>query len=158
MANINVENAKLIYRNFSGKASQFQPEGKRTCSIILDEEQATQFLELGMNCKQMRIREDEDGNPEPQMYHLPLEAKFANYPPDIYIVMDDGSDNPWLKKLNEDTVACLDYSRITNCDLQIQPYNYEFAGRSGVKAYISKMYVTLEMDDLEDRYSRYEQR
>ena len=38
MENIIVENAKIAFKNFSGKEGQFNPEGKRNFCLILDPE------------------------------------------------------------------------------------------------------------------------
>ena len=54
--------------------------------------------------------------------------------------------------ITEQTVDSLDYVEILNVDLTINPYVWEVNGNSGVKAYLSTMYVTIAEDPLDAKY------
>ena len=48
----------------------------------------------------------------------------------------------------------LDTAYISKVDLTVTPYQWELkSGKSGVKAYLKTMYVTLDKDEFEDRYA-----
>lgn len=139
--NIVVEDARIIFRNFSGKTSQYNPIGKRNFALVLTQEEADRFSGEGWNVKHLRPREPGD---EPTPY-INVNVKFSKENPErdpaIYLVTG-------RKKtlLNADTVGTLDFAEITNVDLVVSPYRWNMNGREGVTAYLKKMYVTIEED------------
>lgn len=143
--NIIIENAHLIFKNFSGKEDKFNPEGRRSFCVIIDDlEMADHLKQAGWNIRYLPAREEGD----PDTPYLNVAVSYANVPPKIYKVT---SKNKTL--LDEESVGTLDYDEIENVDLVIRPYNWEVNGRSGVKAYISTMYVTILEDVFADKYS-----
>ena len=144
---IRMENARIIWRNFSGKADKFNPKGgKRSFSVVIeDAELASQLIEDGWNVKQLKPRnEEEEGNPR---YSMQVKVSFDNKPPRVYLVT---RNNKVL--MTEDTIDSLDYAEIQNVDLVITPYTYDVNGKSGVAAYLKTMYVTVIEDEFADKY------
>lgn len=144
---IRMENAKIIWRNFSGKADKFNPKGgKRSFSVIIEDgEMAAALAADGWNIKQLKPRtEEEEENPK---HSLQVKVSFDVKPPRIYLVT---RNNKVL--MNEDTVDSLDYAEIANIDLVITPYSYDVNGKSGVAAYLKTMYVTVVEDEFADKY------
>lgn len=145
--NIRIEGAKLIYRNFQGKGSQFNKEGNRTFGVLLDDELAKRLIDDGWRVKFRKPRED-----DPDQYEQPwmeVKVRFEPYPPVVVLINSKGK-----KKLDEETVGQIDWSRIIDCDLIIRPYNYPaLQGRpAGVSAYLKAMYVTIEEDEFYKKY------
>lgn len=143
VANISVENARIIFRNFAGKPSKFNAEGKRNFCLLIDDESANKFKLDGWNVKYLNPR-DPDDKPQP---YIQVSVAFDNFSPNIYLISGGKKT-----KLNEDTVSVLDYAEIENVDLIIRPYNWEVSGKSGIKAYVKNMYVTIVENEFEKKY------
>lgn len=141
--NINIEHAKLAFRNFSGKEGKFNPPGRRNFCVLLESDIAAQLRNDGWNVKYLRPRDEED---DPQAY-MQVAVKYENFPPRITLITSSGKT-----LLTEAEVDMLDWAEITNVDLVIRPYNYEINGKEGVKAYCKSMYVTIEEDEFEKKY------
>jgi hypothetical protein len=95
-----------------------------------------------------RSEEEEDA---PQAY-LPISVNFKGRPPRIVLITSRGRTN-----LDEDTVEMLDWADILNVDLIVRPYEWTVNQKSGVKAYLQSLYITIEEDALEQKYSDLEQ-
>lgn len=142
-SNLNIEGAKIGFRNFSGKGGNYNPEGRRMFHVFLPQDQAVQLQEDGWNIKWLKPKDEND---EPQA-HLPVFVKFENVPPKIVMVSSNGKT-----VLTEDMVGNLDWAEIENVDLTINPYNWEMNGKIGVKAYVKTMYVTIVEDEYAHKY------
>jgi hypothetical protein len=59
--------------------------------------------------------------------------------------------------LGEAEVDLLDWADITNVDLIVRPYEWTVSGKSGIKAYLQAIYVTIEEDALELKYADLDQ-
>jgi hypothetical protein len=142
-----MEGVRIIFRNFQGKEGQYNKEGDRNFGVILPPDIAEQMLADGWNVKYLKPRED-DEEPEETPW-LSVSVNFdKGRPPKIMIITDRGRT-----AMDENTVEMLDWADIKNVDLIVRPYTWEVSGRSGVKAYLQSMYVTIEEDELEKKYS-----
>ena len=144
--NIKIENARIVFRNLSGKPDKFNPQGgKRSFSVVIeDPEFANELKREGWNIKQFNPSPDSDEEPA---HFISVKVSYNNIPPHIYLCT---SKNKTL--LNEDTVGQLDYAEISNVDIVITPYQYEMNGRTGISAYVKTMYVTVVEDEFASKY------
>lgn len=145
--NISIDNAQIRFRNFTGEPTKFDKAGgKRTFSVILDPEMADKLREDGWNVKSW----EPEGADEP-IYHLPVEISYKIYPPKVWMI--SGNKKTMLQ---EDTISALQYAEFTKVQLIIRPYCWEVNGKSGIKAYVKAMYVTIEEDEFEKEYRNFE--
>lgn len=135
---LQIDNARIIYRNFSGEGSKFNREGDKNFSVIIDsQELADELVAQGWNVK---IREPREEGDEP-FIHLPVKVKFNDRGPNVYL--QSGRNRI---KLDEESISCLDNVDIINVDLDIRPYDWEVNGKTGRTAYLHSMCVTQEVD------------
>lgn len=143
-----IENAHLLpgaFKNFSGRPDKYNRAGSRSfCVAIDDENLAKKLIDDGWNIRILAPR-DEDESPR---YYIQVQVSFENKPPRIVMLTGRNRTN-----LDEESVDCLDYAEMLNVDLTISPYNWEVNGKTGVKAYLRNMYVTIREDRLAEKYA-----
>lgn len=146
-----VENARIIFKNFSGKKTDYNEEGNRNFGLLISDEDADKLKKDGWNVKYLRPRPDDPD--EYRQPYLSVKVKFGMYPPIIYIIKPNNG-KPRKLRLDEDSVGQLDWAWIDYCDVKIAPYNYPARrGKpAGVSAYLKYLYVTIKEDDLEMKY------
>ena len=135
---LQIDDARIIYRNFSGEGSKFNREGDRNFSLIIDDPAvADELVAQGWNVKIREPREEGD-NP---FIHLPDKVKFNDRGPRIYLITGDRRN-----ELDEESVGILDNVDIISVDLDIRPYDWEVNGKTGRTAYLHSMRVIQEVD------------
>lgn len=142
-----MEGVRIIFRNFAGKEGQYNREGDRNFAVLLDDTVAEAMTNDGWNVKWLKPREDDEE--ETEQAYLPVSVKYsAGRPPRIVIITSRGRTN-----MGEDEVEMLDWADIVNVDLIVRPYEWSVSGKTGTKAYLQSMYITIEEDALEQKYA-----
>lgn len=143
--NVVIENAHIIFRNFSGTATKFNRAGNRNFCVIIDDQDAyNEMKALGWGVKELNPRDPDE---EPTKY-MKVNVSYGYNPPVIYLISGGKK-----KALSEETVGTLDHVEIKNIDLVIRPYAWDVSGRQGISGYLKSMYVTLNEDAFADKYS-----
>lgn len=139
-----VEDARLVFRNFSGEESQFNRKGDRNFAVILDERTAKEMANDGWNVKVLKAREEGD----PDTPYIQVAVSYKYRPPKITLITSTSRTT-----VMEEMVGILDWADIQTCDLIARAYEWTVGDKSGVKAYLQTMFVTVEEDQLERKYA-----
>ena len=136
---LQIDDAIIIFRNFSGVGSKFNREGDRNFAVIIpNQEIADALIEEGWKVKIKPPREDGD---DPFMY-LPVKIKFNDRGPNVYLKTGDA-----MNKLDEESIGCLDDVDILSVDMDIRPYDWEVNGKTGRSAYLQSIRITQRIND-----------
>lgn len=147
---IKIEGAKLVLRNFQGKASEYNEEGDRNFGVLLDDQLADDLERDGWNVHYFKPRED-----DPTGYMQPfLKVRYGKFEPPAALITSRGKI-----RLDRETIGQLDWTRIRNCDLIINgiPYKGRGGRPDGISAYMGAIYVVVEEDEFAEKYSDYEE-
>lgn len=144
---LKIENARVIFRNFSGRETEFNRAGQRNFSVVIDDpEMARELNSTGWN---VRLLESKDENTEP-IYILQIKIKFDSFaPPKVNMVNSHNVVTP----LSEETIGVLDSADIKSVDLIVNPYEWSVNGKSGISAYLKTMYAVIEEDTFAEKYA-----
>lgn len=135
---LQIDDARIVYRNFSGTGSKFNREGDRNFAVVIpDQDIADELVNRGWNVKIKPPRDEDD---MPFMF-LPVKIKFNERGPKVYLQSGDKTI-----ELNEESIDCLDDVDILGVDLDIRPYDWEVNGKQGRTAYLQSIHVVQEID------------
>lgn len=142
---VTLQNVRIIYRNFRGEEGMYNPAGDRNFAVLLDDDIAEQFIQDGWKVKFIKARDEGD---EPQPY-LPVAMKYGGRrPPLVVLVTKKGKT-----RLAEDDIGILDWIDIENVDLIIRPHDWSVGDKTGRKAWMNEIYVTVRENILTQKYS-----
>lgn len=142
-----IEDAKIIFRNFSGKEGQYNREGDRNFAVVLPPEISKTMLEDGWNVRLLEAREEGDDDTP----YISVAVNFNNRPPRVVLLT-----STTRTQLDENSVEILDWADIRTADLIARGYDWNVNGKQGTKAYLQSLFVTIEEDALERKYSIHE--
>lgn len=143
-----IDNARIIFKNFTGKDDKFGREGDRSFSIVIEDDAlAEQLANDDWNVKPLTPRD-----PDEKVNHfIKVKISFKVRPPKIWLLT-----NHKRTLLDEDTIATLQYARIENADVVVSPWRWEVNSKTGIAAYLETLYVKIEDDPFADKYADYE--
>lgn len=140
-----IQDARIIFRNFSGREEQFNTEGDRNFCVLLEPDLAEKMRKDGWNIKELKVREEGD---TPEAYvQVSLNYKKGR-PPRAVLVTSKGRT-----ELGADEVSMLDWAEIKQVDIMLNPYSWEVNGNTGIKAYLKAIFVTLNESVLDLKYA-----
>lgn len=135
---LQIDDARIVYRNFSGTGSKFNREGDRNFAVVIpDQDMADELVNRGWNVKIKPPRYEDDA---PFMF-LPVKIKFNERGPKVYLQSGEKT-----VELDEEGIDCLDDVDILGVDLDIRPYDWEVNGKRGRTAYLQSIHVVQEID------------
>ena len=151
---IEINDARICFRNFRGEGGKFNKEGDRNFAVIIpNQEMADTLIEdtnqygVGWNVRIKAPREEGD---EPFMY-LPVKVKFNERGPAVYL--QSGKNRV---KLDEESVSMLDEIDISNVDMDIRPYDDVINDKPFRSAYLQSILVRQEIDRFAARFAEEE--
>lgn len=145
---LQIDDARIIYRNFSGAGSKFNREGDRNFAVVIPEqEMADALIAEGWNVKIKPPRDEDD---TPFMY-LPVKIKFNDRGPNCYL-----ATGTRMNRLDEESICCLDDVDILSVDMDIRPYDWDVNGKIGRTAYLASIKVTQEVDRFASKFAEEE--
>ncbi len=142
-----IDNARLIFKNFSGKGDNYNREGDRNFAVIIDDPNAAEDLaDAGWNVRPL-VSKDPDEEPT---HYIKVKVSFKVRAPKVRLL-----SNHKQVFLNENTISSLDFAKIEECGVVISPYMWEVNGKRGISAYLDSMYAKIEDDPFADKYADY---
>lgn len=152
---LQIDDARICFRNFAGRRTDFNNEGDRNFALIIPNEDIKEKLLNDVNeygaAWNVKIKEARNADEQPFMY-MPVKVKYTEKSrPEVYLI--SGRNRI---KLTEDDIAMLDDIDIVSVDLDIRPYDGE--GRFGPHrtAYLQAIYVTQEVSRFAARFAEEE--
>lgn len=139
-----IEDAEIIFRNFEGKEGMYNVKGDRNFSVILPPDLAAKMDKDGWSVKVLKAREETDED----RYIIEVKVSFKNRPPRVVMMTSRARTN-----LGEDSVEVLDWANIAQADLICRGYDWDVNGKTGTKAYLQSLFVTIQEDYLEKKYA-----
>lgn len=166
---LQIDDARLVFLNFAGKADKYNREGDRNFAVVipdapydedvkmynkgkLEQEQIRKIHEVmmaeGWNVK---IKPPRDADDSPFMY-LPVKVKYTERGgPNVYLVTGNK-----MNRLDDESISCLDDIDIASVDLDVRPYDWEVNGKTGRSAYLQSIKVIQNIDRFAARFAEEE--
>lgn len=136
---VQIDGARITYKNFRGEGSTYNRAGERNFAIIIPSREVMDALvNEGWNVRVKPPRSEE----EDEFMYLPVKVKFNERGPICYLKSGKNAI-----RLDEDTIHKLDEILIDNVDLDIRPYDWNINGKEGRTAYLEAIEVTQKVVD-----------
>ena len=153
---LEVKNAVIIWKNFSGRPTKYVPAGgKRTFTLVLTQEMADVLRDRGWNVRVRPAKEEGDAD----LYYTEISVRYntdkPQYNPSVYFLSEVNGEK-YKQLIPEEAIGQADDERFAKVDLLIHAYAHGVeTAKSKVKGYLRSMFATVEVDSFELEYSDY---
>lgn len=158
---LRLTNTRMIFKNFSGKKTDFNTEGDRNFGAVIDPALAEQLEEDGVRVKTLRPRPDDPDSTETNWIKVKVNFN-SRQPPKVHLIKADPDDPENQSKmvqvrLDEETIGQLDWihpEMVLHVDMNIRFSRYPDrpSRPGGVSNYLDALYVTIVDDPLDRKY------
>lgn len=152
---LQINDARICFRNFRGEAGPYNDEGDRSFHLIIPDMEIAQALlddknKFGASWN-IKIKEPQQEGDAP-FIHMPVKVKYTeNSKPNVYLISGNNK-----VELTEDTIGMLDRIDIAHIDLDIRPFDGEARGHAFRAAYLQGIWVVQNVTNrFESRYEEY---
>ena len=132
---VQIDEARITYKNFRGEKGPMNRDGKRKFSVIIPTPEQAEMLKRDVNehgvAWNVKIKPPADGYDTPFMY-LEVTVNFNQYGPAVWLVSADGVKQP----LSPERVGILDKMAIEKVNMDIYPYDNFTSGNHYRTAYL----------------------
>lgn len=179
---LQIDDARIIFRNFSGAASKFNSEGDRNFAVVFPnsvlDEVVFRGYPKGLSDAERDIisaMSDEEllknGHADTVGDLLAKQGwNIKTKPPredgeeplnllPVKVKFNDRGPAIYLQtngvtnQLDKESVGMLDNIDILSVDMDIRPYHWEVKGETGISAYLQSMCVTQRVDRFAERFA-----
>lgn len=146
---LQIDDARIIFRNFAGEGTKYNREGDRNFAVIIEtQEQYDALMEdvskhgIPWNVKPIESRDEGDA----PVWYLPVKVKYKDGDGPMVRLVSGAAKT----KLTERSIAVLDDVDIVTVNMDIRPYDGEVNGKPFRSAYLKSIKVWQEVDRLAD--------
>lgn len=151
---LQIDDARIIWRNFEGRGDQFNRAGDRNFTLVIPNREIADALINDKNedgaSWNVKFKEPKDPGDEPFMF-LTVKVKFNDRGPAVYLKTGNKR-----VRLNENSVGSLDKIDIARVDLDIRPFDNVTNGKCYRTAYLQGIEVVQDLDRFEARHAEEE--
>lgn len=151
---VEINDARIIFRNFAGEETQFNRKGDRNFAVVIPNKELADELINDVNSDgvgwNVKIKDSKDDDDELFMF-LKVKIKFNGRGPAVYL-----NTGGKLNRLDEDSVGILDDIDIATVDMDIRPFDNFVNGKPYRTAYLQSICITQNIDRFAARYAEEE--
>ena len=152
-----IQNCRIIWPNFKGAADKYNAEGDRNFNLHLTKQQADELAAAGWNVKCKFPRPEENTDEQEERCVLKIVVKYRDRkgeekknPPQIKMI---GSKSRNRTMIVEKTAELVDGADIIEADISFVPYFWDTSTGIGVSAYLRKLYIVVQEDELDEKWA-----
>ena len=149
-----VEHAVILWTNFIGKATKFNPDGgRRTFALVLSEEAASILIRAGWNVKSVKGKNASD----PTLLITEIAVNPSNSL-SVFLCDEEGGKK-FRRKVKNEAIGVLDEFQYSDVAALIRPYEHGRSNSAGttIKGYLHQMnLVRLNEDYFREMFKEYE--